>query len=398
MLALHVSDTHLGAIQYGLLSRAKDVYSAFGETIEIALRERVDLYIHAGDFFDSPNPPPEAYIVAYKGLKKLKEKNIKVVVIAGQHDIPKRYSTSPLHMLQDLNTVDALAISEIVQRDIDAGQNKKIHLVLVPYPQRHSISKLVKPLANNTKTVIVAHLLLKELGIPSEYADISLSQFPNWANYIALGDYHIKTDFRHGSCYVVYPGATEVFRVNECCEKYVALIDLDLDYPSPQYIKLSSTRPWIRITYRDFQKFQNELSAILSEIRKQSSKQPMVIVEMLGSNIEVLEKYLLSLRSNGEIEFFRIVSSDEKSKETTTQKPVTEDLEYLDLQKIMESIVKDHELATLLTNLAREPSKAIATKIIDYLKERPEIAKKIEMEFNTNSLTMFMKNKAKQLR
>lgn len=72
MFALHVSDTHLGAVPSGLLSRARDVYEVFKETIDIALKEHVDIYIHAGDFFNTSTPPPEAYVVAYRGLKKLK--------------------------------------------------------------------------------------------------------------------------------------------------------------------------------------------------------------------------------------------------------------------------------------------------------------------------------------
>ncbi len=397
MFALHVSDTHLGSMQYGLLSRAKDVYAAFGETIEIALRERVDFYIHSGDFFDSPNPPPEAYIVAYKGLKKLRERNIRVVAIAGQHDIPKRYSVSPLHILHDLGLLDLVAVSEATQKEFDYGQNKMV-FVAIPYSQRFSILKLQKPLTKTGKAVLVAHLLLKELGIPSEYADISIKQLPEWFNYIALGDYHIKTEFRHGPCYVVYPGATEVFRVNECCEKYVALVDLSIDYPKPEYIKLSSTRPWIRITYSDFQKFVSELSSTLLEIKKKNLKQPIVFVEMHGSGIEQLERYLLSLRVNGEIEFFRIVYSDEKVKEQPIIESIAENIEYIDLQKIVETVVKDRELAALLTSLAKEPSKSLAQKIVDYLKEKPDVVKRLESEFLANKLTSFVKNKVNSLK
>ncbi|MEM4849179.1 MAG: DNA repair exonuclease, partial [Ignisphaera sp.] len=194
MQVLHVSDTHLGAIPSGLLFRARDIYEVFKETIDIALKEHVNMYIHTGDFFNNPNPPPEAYIVAYRGLKKLKEKGIKIVVIAGQHDLPKRYAMSPLSILKDVGVIDYVAIDSIVNVDVDVEGNK-IAFVCVPYNLRHKIPSIT--ILKERRTILMAHLLLKELGIPASEADISLDLIPQGFKYIALGDYHVKTMLRH---------------------------------------------------------------------------------------------------------------------------------------------------------------------------------------------------------
>jgi exonuclease SbcD len=395
MLAMHVSDTHLGAMPFGLFSRAKDIYSSFIESIEIALRERVNFYIHAGDFFDSPNPPPEAYLIAYRNLRKLKERNIRVIVTSGQHDIPKKVAMSPLQLLLDLGVIDTLSMSDIVQKEFEI-EGKRVNFICVSYSLKASIPSLVKPLKEYHKNVLVAHLLLKELGIPSEQADLSLSQIPGWLNYIALGDYHIKTELRRGAAYAVYPGATEVLKVNECCDKYVVLIDLSVDFPKPQYIKLYSVRPWIVVNYRDMQGLSVELSNRLSEIKRLNLKQPIVVVNVLSSSVEPLERYLTLLRDRREIEYFRLVYLDKGVSDDAMLKVRTfiDELEYINVPKLIEQIVRDTHLAQLLTSLVKEPSKAIAKSIADYLKESPEATKLIEGITKVSILTNYIKSKS----
>ncbi|MEM2850046.1 MAG: metallophosphoesterase, partial [Candidatus Bathyarchaeia archaeon] len=56
----HVSDTHLGRRQYNLDERENDIYDVFNEIVERILEERVDVFIHSGDLFDSPTPPIKA--------------------------------------------------------------------------------------------------------------------------------------------------------------------------------------------------------------------------------------------------------------------------------------------------------------------------------------------------
>jgi len=395
MLAMHVSDTHLGATPFGLFSRAKDIYSSFIESIEIALRERVNFYIHAGDFFDSPNPPPEAYLIAYRNLRKLKERNIRVIVTSGQHDIPKKVAMSPLQLLLDLGVIDTLSMSDIVQKEFEI-EGKRVNFICVSYSLKASIPSLGKPLKEYHKNVLVAHLLLKELGIPSEQADLSLSQIPGWLNYIALGDYHIKTELRRGAAYAVYPGATEVLKVNECCDKYVVLIDLSVDFPKPQYIKLYSVRPWIVVNYRDMQGLSVELSNRLSEIKRLNLKQPIVVVNVLNSSVEPLERYLTLLRDRREIEYFRLVYLDKGVSDDAMLKVRTfiDELEYINVPKLIEQIVRDTHLAQLLTSLVKEPSKAIAKSIADYLKESPEATKLIEGITKVSILTNYIKSKS----
>ena len=42
MLILHTSDTHLGYAQFDLEEREKDVYDAFSEIVDAAVKDRVN--------------------------------------------------------------------------------------------------------------------------------------------------------------------------------------------------------------------------------------------------------------------------------------------------------------------------------------------------------------------
>ncbi|HSA76538.1 MAG TPA: metallophosphoesterase, partial [Nitrosarchaeum sp.] len=56
MLFSHISDTHLGLVQYGSEEREHDVYHVFNQAIDISIKDHVDFVIFAGDIFHIPNP------------------------------------------------------------------------------------------------------------------------------------------------------------------------------------------------------------------------------------------------------------------------------------------------------------------------------------------------------
>jgi exonuclease SbcD len=75
----------------------------------LAIRERVDAVIYAGDFFDEPRPTPQAYLFAYRALKKLREHGVELLVVAGQHDQPKTSQLPPLRVLREMGLLRLLA-------------------------------------------------------------------------------------------------------------------------------------------------------------------------------------------------------------------------------------------------------------------------------------------------
>jgi exonuclease SbcD len=85
MRLLHTSDWHLGRTIRGQ-SRQAEFERAVLCVVDIARREQVDAVLIAGDTFETFSPPAEAEHLLYEALTALLRDNIKVAMIAGNHD------------------------------------------------------------------------------------------------------------------------------------------------------------------------------------------------------------------------------------------------------------------------------------------------------------------------
>lgn len=87
MKFIHIADVHLGAVPDSNMSwgeeRAKEIWTAFSEIIDICNKEKVDLLLIAGDLFHRQPLMRELKEVNYL-FGKLESS--KVVIIAGNHD------------------------------------------------------------------------------------------------------------------------------------------------------------------------------------------------------------------------------------------------------------------------------------------------------------------------
>ena len=89
MRFLHTGDWHIGKALRSL--RRDDEYrEVLAEVLDIARTERVDCLLVAGDIFDSAAPPPEAERIVFDFFRELVGARIPAVVIAGNHDNPRR--------------------------------------------------------------------------------------------------------------------------------------------------------------------------------------------------------------------------------------------------------------------------------------------------------------------
>jgi len=89
----HLSDLHLGyssgrkkTDENGYNVRENDGYLAYNEVVDQVIKEKVDAVLVAGDFFHSPRPKNHTILVAQEGLRRLAKENIKVYILAGNHD------------------------------------------------------------------------------------------------------------------------------------------------------------------------------------------------------------------------------------------------------------------------------------------------------------------------
>ncbi len=109
MKLLHTSDWHVGRTIRGR-SRLGEHRDALGEIVDIARREQVDVALVAGDLFDTAAPSPDAEKVVYRALLDLVEAGAQVVLIAGNHDNPRRWTAvRPLLELAEVHLGSELA-------------------------------------------------------------------------------------------------------------------------------------------------------------------------------------------------------------------------------------------------------------------------------------------------
>lgn len=86
MRFLHAADIHLGNQQYNLPERYDDFYRAFERVAQTALEYEVDVCLIAGDLFHKAELDPFTLLQAESCLKKMRDANIVVLSISGNHD------------------------------------------------------------------------------------------------------------------------------------------------------------------------------------------------------------------------------------------------------------------------------------------------------------------------
>ncbi len=83
---LHLGDIHLDYKQYKLTERENDLCLAFFDICKKAIDKQVDFVLVAGDLFNYRSISPRSFNEATFIVKTLKEANIPVIAIEGNHD------------------------------------------------------------------------------------------------------------------------------------------------------------------------------------------------------------------------------------------------------------------------------------------------------------------------
>ena len=274
----HLADTHLGYRQFGLYEREKDFYEVFEKITDKIIEEKVDFVIHSGDLFDNSRPSPLALLTFQKCLIKLKNANIPVYAIAGNHDSVLRKGAIPPQVLFKkfgLKVISPINTNYMYEDVFIAG---------LPYYSssqyknlKNKLSDLSKKAANHEKSILVLHQ-----GIDKYFNlqyELEIGDVPDNFTYYAMGHLHnfINDDFGEGK--LVYPGSSEVWKTSELEDyrkngKGFVIVDLDGKKPSIDRIKIDIPREFIERTL-DYNNLASEIEAIKQTI-KDFDKKPIL--------------------------------------------------------------------------------------------------------------------------
>jgi len=240
---LHTADVHLGARHADLGEEAaaqrERQFTAFKTSVDLAIAEQVDVFLIAGDLFDSNTQPRRSVDRVAAELKRLGDARIRTVIIPGTHDVYDRASLYRVHDLKamagsgpndDLVTVLTPDLPQVHLRTCDVvvhgpvfSTKRAPHSPLAdvhvertgPNAASYQVGMIHGALAIPGKTdrddVVVTH------------EEIAASDL----DYLALGHWHSFQQGRDGRTTWAYAGAPEPVAISQDGAGKAALVTLE---------------------------------------------------------------------------------------------------------------------------------------------------------------------------
>ena len=286
MLFSHISDSHLGLVQYGSEERENDVYDAFNQAIDISIKDHVNFVIFAGDIFHVPTPSGTAIMHMANALKRLKQNNIDSFFILGEHDISRIRATPVPYVYHNLEFAKYIGQGKpVLYKDVMlVGFDKIRKNEMSDYESKFKEIDSVAEQHNGHK-ILVMHQGINELN---KFAgEINSTDLPKNFTYYAMGHLHDKflKKFSHLGGPIAYPGSIELTTSEGIKETKKGFYEVDISSKeaNPTWIELD-IRPQFSVKTSS-----SELSKSIDDIienAKSNSKKPIVEVKIEGEDVE----------------------------------------------------------------------------------------------------------------
>jgi DNA repair exonuclease SbcCD nuclease subunit len=311
----HISDTHLGLIQYGLEERGQDIYDSFNQAIDISIQNKVDFVIFAGDIFHTPNPSGTAILQMANALKRLKQKGIESFFVLGEHDISRVRSTPVPYVYHNLEFSKYVGRGEpVYYKDVMiVGLDKIRKNEMTGLEEKFSHLESLADKHEGHK-ILVLHQGITEVN---KFAgEVNSTDLPKNFTYYAMGHLHDKflKQYEHLKGPLAYPGSTEMTTSEGIKETEKGFFEVDISgsEAKPEWIKLN-TRPQIsaKIEFEDIDSTVKELHSKVSDLEKK----PIIEIKIHGENLEreIIESKIAELASKSLHFSWKIFQDDDES-------------------------------------------------------------------------------------
>jgi DNA repair protein SbcD/Mre11 len=236
---LHTADIHLGARHTDLGERASVLrerqFAAFRASVDLALAEEVDIFLVAGDLFDSNTQPRRSVERVAVELGRLARASIRTVIIPGTHDV---YDGASIYRSYDLANMARAASDWVVVLTPYLPEIAFPSLDAIVYGRVFDTKRSPRsPLAGldaqaDTRATWKIGMVHGALAIPGK-TDADLVVFTEdeiartGLDYLALGHWHSATEGRAGSVTYAYSGAPEPVAIDQDGAGQVLLVSLD---------------------------------------------------------------------------------------------------------------------------------------------------------------------------
>jgi DNA repair exonuclease SbcCD nuclease subunit len=241
---IHTADVHLGARHddLGEAAAAQRTRQAAALTaaVDLAIDEKVDLFLVAGDLFDSNVQPRRSVEFAAAALKRLAGAKIRSVLIPGTHDVYDRASIYRAYDLKamaastpgdDLVTILTPATGRIHLEALDAEVFGPVFATKrAPYSP---LRDLAEDVAGSPATWRIG-MVHGSIAIPgkTDRDDVTITLEEVGASgldYLAMGHWHSAQHGRASGVTYAYSGAPEAVALDQDRAGKVLLVELDED-------------------------------------------------------------------------------------------------------------------------------------------------------------------------
>lgn len=333
---LHIADIHLGSRQYKLVEREQDFIQALRTVLDPQYLQQhaIDFILIAGDLFDTVNISADIFSHTINIFTKVKEINIPIIAIEGNHDLKEYYKYSQsrgswyialaqnnlLYFLHPFNTKQDQnqdIHNNHIQLDYKDAQlnpvnfggyiqlNIRNNLVNIFGSRWHGAkaSSMMPAYAESIKQCLISqessnhgktpyNILLLHAGhedyLPVGRGGIAQKDFQlvsNIVDYIGLGhihEHHVIDDF------IFNPGSLEACNITEAFQQRGALIgtvnnnqltyELVQDYYYRQFIKLGQYK------LKDFINTDELYIRVSEDIKTIEIKDHIIVIEFIHTS------------------------------------------------------------------------------------------------------------------
>ncbi len=244
---LHIADCHLGYRQYNLRERFNDFGRAFFGVIDVAIQEKVDFVLLAGDLFHKRAIDALTLNQAIVALDRLKQAGIPCIAVEGNHE--HAYIDDFIGWMKFLALREYLVLLDADFKEgapqlkpyarragsyIDPVPGLRVHgLRYMGAGTRTAVANYAKSLASLPKDGVEFSIFMTHAGIEGEVAEqmggLSMgdwSPLREHCDYVALGHIHkpfVREDWIHN------PGSLETCSAMEAIwpDRGYLLVEVD---------------------------------------------------------------------------------------------------------------------------------------------------------------------------
>ena len=317
---LHTADVHLGARHADLGDRAatqrERQFSAFVATVDLALAEKLDLVLIAGDLFDSNVQPRRSVERAAAQLKRLVEARIRVVIAPGTHDV---YDRASIYRAYDIAAMAGAVGSDLVTvLDPDHPEVFLKNLDLVVHGRCFATKRApTSPLAgldvhDDDRATWHVGLLHAAVAIEgkTDGDDVVITTdeiAASHLDYLALGHWHSTTKGKAGTTTYAYSGAPEPIALDQDRAGNVLLVGLD----APNGKKRVSIEER-KVGKTSFERIQLDAATVgsqpglVSKLAERADPDLVLDVELMGIRPDELDLHVEEVESQLADRFLKV--------------------------------------------------------------------------------------------